>query len=403
MVYSSTAILALLVHIIINFEVLFMSGAKDSVKSHKAYRRFLFGAMAFYIADSLWGIIYDAKNLYAIYTDTFIYFMIMAVTVFLWTRYVNYYLNEKNVFIKAFTVFGWLYLLFDATTLIINFFIPVRFYFDSEVNYHACITRHISLAIQVTMFFITALYVFIYAAKTQGKERRRHKAVGFFGITMALFVIGQTQYPLLPLYAIGYLLGTCLFHTFVLEDEKDDYRRELEAHISLEELQKIELGTTRKLAYTDALTGVKNKRAYTEDEQLIELSLSSRQKTDFGIAIFDLNGLKIINDTKGHDAGDTYIKKSCHLICEFFRHSPIYRIGGDEFVAFLEGEDYSNRETLLADFNQLMEENLLKNDVVISCGLDIFKTSEEDSFSQLFERADKKMYERKRQLKASRL
>ena len=401
MVYSTVAILALLVHIIINFDILFRRNAKDSVQSHKFYRWFLYGAMAFYIADSLWGIIYEAKNLYAIYIDTFIYFMIMAVTVFLWTRYVNRYLNETNIFTKVFSIFGWLYLLFDATSLVINFFIPVRFYFDAEVNYHACITRHISLVIQILMFILTAVYVFIYAARTEGKAQHRHRAVGAFGITMTFFVIAQTQYPLLPLYAIGYLLGTCLLHTFVLEDEKDDYRRELEAHISREELQQIELSTTRKMAYTDALTGIKNKRAFTEDEQLIEISLSSRQKTDFGIAIFDLNGLKIINDTKGHEAGDTYIKNSCHLICEYFRHSPVYRIGGDEFVAFLEGEDFANREAILADFNKQMEENIGTNNVVISCGIDIFQIDSEDSFFKLFERADRKMYERKRKLKES--
>lgn len=79
MVYSTVAILALLVHIIINFDILFRHNAKDSVQSHKFYRWFLYGAMAFYIADSLWGIIYEAKNLYAIYIDTFIYFMIMAL------------------------------------------------------------------------------------------------------------------------------------------------------------------------------------------------------------------------------------------------------------------------------------------------------------------------------------
>ena len=107
------------------------------------------------------------------------------------------------------------------------------------------------------------------------------------------------------------------------------------------------------------------------------------------------------NGTKGHEAGDTYIKNSCHIICEYFRHSPVYRIGGDEFVAFLEGEDFVNREAILADFNKQMEENIGTNDVVISCGIDIFQLDSEDSFFKLFERADRKMYERKRKLKES--
>ena len=112
-----------------------------------------------------------------------------------------------------------------------------------------------------------------------------------------------------------------------------------------------------------------------------------------------MNGLKVVNDTKGHDAGDTYIKNSCKLICETFKHSPVYRIGGDEFVAFLEGDDFQNRETIITAFDNLMVENLTKNDVVISCGYDTYKIGQNDTFTKVFERADSKMYERKRQLK----
>lgn len=355
--------------------------------------------MCNYIMDSLWGILYEAKLVKLVYIDTFFYFLAMTVAVFFWTRYVIEYLNEKNIFIKILSLFGWSYLILDSITLIVNFFIPVKYYFDSTGEYHACITRYIALCVQIFMFFITSIYVFIYALKIKGKEQLRRRIIGGFGLSMTLFVLAQYFYPLLPLYSIGYLLGTCLIHTFVLEADKEDYRKLLEQHISNEELQKEQLGSTRKLAYTDSLTGVKNKRAFTEVEEEIQQELSAGTITELGIIVCDLNGLKIINDTKGHDAGDKYIKQASKLICNVFKHSPVYRIGGDEFVVLLQGEDYGNREVLLNNFDKMMYENILNDEVVISTGLDIYLPEKEDTFQIVFERADKKMYARKKLLK----
>ncbi|MBP5328744.1 MAG: GGDEF domain-containing protein [Spirochaetaceae bacterium] len=401
MEYSSIAILALLVHIIINYDVLIKTGSKEAQFSTKFYRYFLYGVMSYYITDSLWGLLYDAKLITAVYIDTVIYYIAMAASVFLWTRYVINYLEENNFFKKLFSWIGWLYLFFDVASLIVNLFIPIKFYFDADGIYHACTTRYIALVIQILLFLFTAIYVFIQSARTKGKELYRHRTIGAFGIAMTCFVIAQTFYPLLPLYSIGYLLGTCLIHTFVLEDEKNDYRRKIEDHISREELQKIELGSARKLAYTDSLTGIKNKRAFTEDQRTIEERMANGELKEFGIVVFDLNGLKTVNDTKGHDAGDSYIKNSCHIICEMFKHSPVYRIGGDEFVAFLEGQDYSNRESLIKTFEHLMEENQSNGGIVIANGLEVYNSDGTNTFSRIFDSADKKMYERKRILKES--
>ena len=399
MAYSSIAIIALLVHVIINFDVLKNKNKNTSKYLNKSYRYFLFSVMLNYIMDALWGILYEAKLIRLVYIDTFFYFAAMTVAVFFWSRYVIEYLNEKNIFIKLLSVFGWGYLILDGITLIVNFFYPIKYYFDADGGYHACITRYIALCLQIFMFFITSIYVFVYALRTKGKEKLRRRTIGGFGIAMTLFVLAQYFYPLLPLYSIGYLLGICLIHTFVLEAEKEDYRRQLERHISNEEIQKAELGSTRKLAYTDSLTGVKNKRAFSEAQEDFEKYIEDGRLTEFGIIVCDLNGLKIINDTQGHDAGDKYIKKASKLICNIFKHSPVYRIGGDEFVVLLRGEDYANREVLLNNFDKMMYENIMNGEVVISTGLDIYMSDKNDTFQIVFERADKKMYARKKVLK----
>ncbi len=398
MAYSSIAIIALLVHLIINFDV-FKNKKNVSKFLNNSYRLFLYSIMANYIMDALWGILYDAKLIKLVYIDTFLYFAAMTIAVFFWTRYVIEFLNEKNIFIKILSFFGWSYLVLDGISLIVNFFIPIKYYFDSDCVYHACVTRYTALCFQIFMFFITAIYVFVYAYKTKGKEKLRRRTIGGFGLVMTLFVLAQYFYPLLPLYSIGYLLGTSLIHTFVLEAEKEDYRKQLEDLISKEKMQKEEIGSTRKLAYTDSLTGVKNKRAFTEAQEEIQNALNCGLITEFGIIVCDLNGLKEINDTQGHDFGDKYIKSASQIICNSFKHSPVYRIGGDEFVIFLRGQDYQARETLVNTFDKIMYENLLKNEVVISSGLDIYHADKQDTFQIVFERADKKMYARKKILK----
>ena len=65
-------------------------------------------------------------------------------------------------------------------------------------------------------------------AKTQGDIRQRHLTIGLFGLAMVVFLGFQVFFPLWPFYAMGYMLGISLLHSFVLEDETEEYRRELE-------------------------------------------------------------------------------------------------------------------------------------------------------------------------------
>ena len=116
---------------------------------------------------------------------------------------------------------------------------------------------------------------------------------------------------------------------------------------------------------------------------------------EFGVIVFDLNELKQINDTHGHEEGDKYIYTGCMLICKIFAHSPVYRIGGDEFVVILEGSDYDNRDILINEFDRQISENERKGLVTISRGLDVYKPSQDSEYNHVFERADKKMYEYK--------
>lgn len=158
------------------------------------------------------------------------------------------------------------------------------------------------------------------------------------------------------------------------------------------------------LAYTDTLTGVKSKTAYDEEVRRLNENIAEGFH-QFGIIMFDINGLKEMNDTYGHDAGDAYIKNSCRLICTTYKHSPVFRIGGDEFIAVLRGQDLLNSQKLMCRFYERMQkmvEEAKKPEeaVSVAAGMAVFKEHKDTDVQSVFKRADENMYKNKTAIKA---
>lgn len=156
---------------------------------------------------------------------------------------------------------------------------------------------------------------------------------------------------------------------------------------------------SEQAANVDPMTGVKSKHAYLKKERDINESIVNGTAKAFAVAVCDVNGLKKINDTLGHKAGDEYICKASKLICEIFKHSPVYRTGGDEFVVVLTDRDYAVRKELMKVLHDRSVDHISTNGVVVSGGLSTFAAGEDASFHQVFERADALMYEEKQLLK----
>ena len=156
----------------------------------------------------------------------------------------------------------------------------------------------------------------------------------------------------------------------------------------------------RMASFRDNMTGIKNKHAFAVREGEMETMIIEDRMDNFGIVIGDVNGLKRINDTLGHKAGDEYICAASRMLCIYYKHSPVFRIGGDEFVAILQNQDYDNRDSILESINKEIEGNIGSNNVVISLGMAVFEPGADQSFHEVFKRADKNMYERKEQLKS---
>ena len=198
---------------------------------------------------------------------------------------------------------------------------------------------------------------------------------------------GKTQYT-----RMSVTYSSDRSHFIICVENRDENVRRENEHLAA-------LALANEMARRDELTHTKNKTAYREMEKELQQHIDERGNP-FGIVVCDINGLKGINDTKGHKAGDEYIKASCKLLCDFFAHSPVFRIGGDEFVVILRGGDYENRGRLVTDLkNQVEENNRTGKGPVVALGLARYRPFEDKSVEDVFNRADSQMYEDKLRLK----
>lgn len=162
------------------------------------------------------------------------------------------------------------------------------------------------------------------------------------------------------------------------------------------EAMKIKNKELKREAYVDAYTGLPNRNS-------CEVLLSKYKNLDgrkhYGVVVFDLNNLKVINDSFGHNVGDKLIR-DFSLILKSNANSNIFvgRYGGDEFIAFFlnEGKEY------IEDFIRGMRKDIDKfnsanRDYSISyaCGYDLCYGGEGVSLKDVLNRADKYMYENK--------
>jgi len=669
MSYSSYSILAVILHHIINYNVIIGGRGKNPKEPIYRYRQFLNSLLVFYTADLLWGFLVESGIRALAYADTMLFFATMALSVLLWTRFVVAFLNKKGIRAVSFMAAGWCIFGFVVSALIINFFVPVIFTFTNDTEYLPGSGRYILLVVQFLLFVLISVYSFFVSQKSDGRDKIHYMAVGASGSFMAVLIVLQTLAPFVPFYTIGCLVANCLIHVFVEADERQeqsritaDVRKEKEIYsqisaslatdydsiyyVNIEtgkfmeisssglykslqvptagedfyletrenagryahpddrefaesmyyketmkknlegrrsysyryrvmvgdearyfrfvvmraddgvhfvictkdiqdtitaetvllekekaritfsqiaeslasnydviyyvdiesgeytgftsnniygELKVDEYGddffktskknipliispedrermftvldkdylltalegrkrfahqyrmivhdqpqytrlTARKsgdgkhiiigvenveaevrkerehlrvlnvekeLARRDELTGIKNKTAFIELEKSIQENLEKGvDDMQFAIVVCDLNDLKKINDTMGHKAGDDYLVSSAKLLCDIFDHSPVFRIGGDEFAIFLSGADFALRKQLIDRLHKITLENMGKHEgPVIAVGMAEYDPAGDSDVNEIFDRADHVMYEDKRSLK----
>ncbi|MCR5217881.1 sensor domain-containing diguanylate cyclase [Treponema sp.] len=146
---------------------------------------------------------------------------------------------------------------------------------------------------------------------------------------------------------------------------------------------------------TDELTGFFNRRAFVEDTEKFKNGMPS--DVDLTVVMMDLNGLKYVNDTYGHDTGDKYLKAAARCMKETFGpYGHLYRIGGDEFFAILFADE-KLLETIKKDFEEKCFKRTVNENVKVSvsCGFATCREFPDYSFKQLLQTADERMYRAK--------
>ncbi len=191
-------------------------------------------------------------------------------------------------------------------------------------------------------------------------------------------------------------------------DEDDELGRLTRSFKKLSDNMEAHISDLNEQVFVDALTHVRNKGAFEKmAKELQEQIDNGSEKPEFAIGAFDCDSLKIINDKYGHDKGDAYLNTACNTISNVFKHSPVFRIGGDEFAVILRKDDYLNMETLSKQFDIASETTNASaasepwEYVCVSKGFAVFDQDKDNTVNEVLQRADKLMYENKRERKES--
>ena len=152
------------------------------------------------------------------------------------------------------------------------------------------------------------------------------------------------------------------------------------------------------LAFVDSLTGVNNNTAYQRDVLAIDEEIENKSAR-FAVAVVDINDLKLINDTCGHDSGNKLISTVANLVCDVFGREHVYRIGGDEFAVIIRGDETEKCSQYAA---ALESESGSKTDdffVSFAKGIAVYDSSIDANYESVFIRADREMYKNKTAMK----
>ena len=159
-----------------------------------------------------------------------------------------------------------------------------------------------------------------------------------------------------------------------------------------------------RLIYTDAMTQVGNKTAYNECVDFLCKRIREREQMHFLIVVADINDLKKVNDTYGHEYGDKLIQNGASILKKVWGSDYTYRVGGDEFVIVYSDMDMECAKERLSLFEEAIEDYNRQNKcektyLRMAIGTAVFSSETDKEYMDVFRRADSAMYEDKKQKK----
>jgi len=246
-----------------------------------------------------------------------------------------------------------------------------------------------------------ALYLIIILARNGWKHKEKHTVLMVGMLVMVLFAAGDIVRFNLQLYLSGFEGGYFTNYTyvgifiFVLTLIVDFIRR---TGINLYTTVRNE--TLEKMAYTDALTGLLNRRRLEEIYDEID-----KNQSDYAVIALDLNDLKKVNDTLGHEAGDLYLREFSSVLTKAFADcGDVIRTGGDEFLVVVKNPKSIDVATKIEEMNRLIANlNQCHANWNMSTAYGICYGNEEEiqTIREADRVADARMYEKKHEMKGT--
>ena len=227
MYYSVIGIIAIVLHLIMNHEFIKIEKKSDDID--RAFKKFVFASLMYFITDVLWGILNSFKMSTLLYADTVLYYVSMALTIAYLCNYVTKYLQLNSGFGRFIRVFGRVFAALEIVLLIFNHFVHIFFWIYPDGTYQAFIYRYIALYMQVFLCLLLSIQTGIVMVRTTDEMKKRCFTIFFFCAAMAVAIVLQILYPLLPIYAVGLLIGSAINHTFVNEGEREEQFRVLKS------------------------------------------------------------------------------------------------------------------------------------------------------------------------------
>ena len=227
--------------------------------------------------------------------------------------------------------------------------------------------------------------------------------LAFFFSLIIVFVVNKTVEPLKKLTAAATQLSNRDYDVDIVHSNTHEIKLLSTAFENMANCLREHEKLQHLLAYRDSLTGLRNTTSYNAWVAEFNQEIESKD-VSFGIIVFDMNYLKETNDRYGHDVGNKLIAAAARLISDTFKRSPVFRIGGDEFLVILQNRDLEECEALLAKFeaecnNAFAETDGKKIPVSVAKGFTLYDPQKDSHFVDVFNRADDAMYENKRSMK----
>ena len=225
--YSIFSIVAIAIHLIINFDLMIGRGVATVRGMH--YRGFLFGVLAYYVSDAMWGVLAGLGWTNCLYVETAFFFLSLVAFVFMWGRFAITYLGLGKWATRTLMWYGYALLAFNLAALAVNPFCNCFYYFDAQGGYLTGPARDVAFVLLVVFDALIAAFSLAKVVASSDSVRRRSMMVLLSCVTMGVAIVLQVVWPLTPFTALGCLIVNCFFQVFVIQDEQaEKHAAELE-------------------------------------------------------------------------------------------------------------------------------------------------------------------------------